>query len=78
MKNVVVYPDLKEIAKKMPGATYISYPTAVAVASFAKIMPQIKMRGVFPPEALNSKIRRDILIELEGYGIKVQQEFSRI
>lgn len=78
MRNVVTYPDLKDIAKRMPGATYISYPTAVAVASFAKMIPQIKMRGVFPPEALSSKIRRDILIELEGYGIKIQQEFSRI
>lgn len=78
MRNVVVYPDLNEIAKRMPGATYISYPTAVAVASFAKIIPQIKMRGVFPPEALTSKIRRDILIDLEGYGITVQQEFSRL
>jgi len=77
LKNIVIYPDLTEIMKRMPGATYISYPTAVAAASFVKTIPQIKMRGVFPPEALSSKIRRDILIELEGYGIKVQQEFSR-
>lgn len=78
IKNTVIYPDIKAIMKRMPGATYISYPTAVAAASFAKAIPRIKMKGVFPPEALDSKLRRDILIELEGYGIKVQQEFSRI
>ncbi len=77
IKNTVIYPNLEEIMKKMPGATYISYPTAVSVASFIKVFPKIKKYGVFPSEALSSKIRRDILIELEGYGIKIQQEFSR-
>lgn len=78
LKNTVIFPAIADIMKRMPGATYISYPTAVAAASFIKVLPKIKNTGVFPPEALSSQIRRDILIELEGYGITVQQEYSRI
>jgi saccharopine dehydrogenase-like NADP-dependent oxidoreductase len=78
IKESVTYPDLKHIHKIMPGATYISYPTGVAVYAFLKVMPKIKEKGVLPPEALNHEIRKEILLELESNGIVVNEEFSKI
>lgn len=81
-KNVKIrttarYPDLKEISKKFPGATYISYPTGMAAASFAKIIPKIKEYGVFPPEALASELRKQVLIDLENKAFVLDEEFRK-
>ncbi|MBW3004890.1 saccharopine dehydrogenase NADP-binding domain-containing protein [Candidatus Woesearchaeota archaeon] len=77
IKNTVIYPDLKEISKRFKGATYIAYPTALAAAAFAKIIPNMKNHGVFPPEALDENLRKDVLLELEGNGIVVDEQFSK-
>ena len=72
-----MFPDLKEISKLFPGATYISYPTGVAAYAFFKAFKKIDNYGVFPPEALNSEIRRDVLIELENKRILINNQFSK-
>ncbi|MBN1792456.1 saccharopine dehydrogenase NADP-binding domain-containing protein [Candidatus Woesearchaeota archaeon] len=77
MKSTIVYPDLKEIVKRFPGATYISYPTGISAAAFTKAMHMIKTTGVFPPEALEHDVRKEVLIELEANGIRVEEEFSK-
>jgi saccharopine dehydrogenase (NAD+, L-lysine-forming) len=78
VKNTVVYPDLRQISKIFKGATYISYPTGLAAYAFAKTLPDIKKYGVFPPEALDSHIRKKVLIELESKGIMVDEQYSRV
>lgn len=77
IKKAVVYPDLKNINKIMPGATYISYPTGLAAYAFLKALPKIRGKGVFPPERLSSDVRKEVLLELENHGIIVQEEFSK-
>jgi len=77
IKMTAIYPDLKQIFKKMKGATYISYPTGLAAAAFAKTIPKIKENGVFPPEALNSDLRNEILLNLENNGTIIDEQFSK-
>ncbi|MBU1202336.1 MAG: saccharopine dehydrogenase NADP-binding domain-containing protein [Nanoarchaeota archaeon] len=78
IKKTVIYPDLKQIQKVMPGATYISYPTGLAAYTFLKILPRIKEKGVFPPEALRPEIRKEVLLKLENNGIVVNEQSSKI
>jgi saccharopine dehydrogenase-like NADP-dependent oxidoreductase len=77
IKNSVIFPELKEISKKFPGATYISYPTGLSAVAFAKAISNVKEYGVFPPETLNSRARKEILLDLENNGIIVREEFSK-
>lgn len=76
-RNLATFPDLKKILKIMPGATYISYPTGVSAAAFFKIIPGLDSYGVFPPEALDENSRRNILIELESNGAKIEEIFQK-
>ncbi|MFH1064795.1 MAG: saccharopine dehydrogenase NADP-binding domain-containing protein [Candidatus Woesearchaeota archaeon] len=78
IKKIVTYPDLIAIQKVMPGATYISYPTGIAAYAFFKILQKIKEKGVFPPEALDAGLRKEVLLELESRGIVVDEQSSRI
>lgn len=71
------FPDLKEITKIFPGATYISYPTGTAAYSFLKVIPKLKTAGVFPPEALEESARREVMLNLERNGIVMSQQFQK-
>jgi saccharopine dehydrogenase (NAD+, L-lysine forming) len=75
IKKIVIYPDLINIQKIMPGATYISYPTALAAYAFFKIIKIIKKYGVFVPEALDNSIRKEILAKLENYNVIITEEY---
>jgi saccharopine dehydrogenase (NAD+, L-lysine-forming) len=76
IKMSAKFPDLREITKKSPGATYISYPTGTAAYSFSKIIPKMKTAGVFPPEALDGDMRKEVLLNLERNGIIINQQFQ--
>lgn len=67
VKYSVIFPYQKEIGKMNIGANFISYPTALSAKLFAMIMPKIKKKGVFPPEALDSNIRKEVLEELKKH-----------
>ena len=77
IKMSATLPDLKEITKIFPGATYISYPTGTAAYSFSKVIPKMKIAGVFPPEALNDEMRKEVLLNLERNGIVINQQFQK-
>ncbi|MBW2995105.1 saccharopine dehydrogenase NADP-binding domain-containing protein [Candidatus Woesearchaeota archaeon] len=77
IKIAAIYPDLKHISKIFRGATYISYPTGLAVTCFTKILPEIEEYGVFPPEALSAKNRKTMLLELENKGVIIDEQFSK-
>lgn len=74
IKTSVVFPNLREIQKKSPGATYISYPTGLSAASFTKIIHEIKKSGVFPPESLESGIRKKFFSEMKNKGIFIRNK----
>jgi saccharopine dehydrogenase-like NADP-dependent oxidoreductase len=77
IKMSAIFPDLKEITKIFPGATYISYPTGTAAYAFSKIVPKIKTAGVFPPEALSDDMRKEVMLNLEQNGIVISQQFQK-
>ena len=64
-KYSVVFPKQREIEKLNLGANFITYPTALSVKLFVMAIPKIKRRGVFPPEAIEPEVRKEILRELE-------------
>lgn len=54
-KEWLICPSIFEIQKKMPGATYISYPAGLAAYLFAKYLLKTDFKGIIPPEGLPEK-----------------------
>lgn len=73
VKYVVRCPTLKEIMRRCPGATYVAYPTAVAAAAFARVIPQIRKPGVWPPETLEKPLRDQVVQKLRQGGIRIEK-----
>lgn len=78
IKSTAVFPDLKRISRRFPGATYVSYPAGVSAVAFSRALPSVKARGVFPPEALGPRVRKEILLDLESSGIVVNEQYSKV
>ncbi len=72
IKKEICFPDLKEITKRLPGATYVSYPTGLGAAAFALTIPQIKTPGVCPPEGLKAEYRKKVLDNLMKLGLSMK------
>lgn len=70
----VAFPREKDIDKLNLNANFISYPTALMLKLFAMKTSKIKHFGVFPPEALDKNIRKEILENLKKEGIKVKSK----
>jgi saccharopine dehydrogenase-like NADP-dependent oxidoreductase len=64
-----VFPDLRQVMKLRPGATYVAYPTALCAAAMSAAVPRIGRAGAMPPEALDRAIRRTVLRELKDAGV---------
>ncbi len=77
IKYIAKYPDLRKISKIFSGATYISYPAGMAAIAFCKVIPKIDTYGVFPPEAIGFKIRKDILTDLKNKGIIINKQILK-
>jgi len=77
-KKAVIYsamfPNQEAINKISPNANFISYPTALSTKLFAMQINNLGKTGVFPPEAINKKIRMDILKQLEKNHVKVYKK----
>lgn len=74
-KYSVVFPKQRDIEKLGLGANFISYPTALSVKLFAMAFLNIERKGVFPPEAIEDNVRREILRELERSKVKIVKNF---
>lgn len=73
IKLSVIFPPQRDINALHPGANYISYPTALMASLFIRSLPLIKLRGVFPPEALSPGARKSIFQKLKKVkGIKME------
>lgn len=74
-RRYVFFPSQRRVAQLMPGATYITYPTAVCALAMLKAVKGRRLRGVLPPEVLPRPLRRLVLEELEKHHIIVSEEF---
>ncbi|HTK04427.1 MAG TPA: saccharopine dehydrogenase NADP-binding domain-containing protein [Candidatus Eisenbacteria bacterium] len=73
-----VFPDLRQVMRLHAGATYVSYPTALCAAAFSKTIPGLRTPGAIPPEALEGAVRKTVLRELKGAGVRfVRRESKR-
>ncbi len=69
----------KMINKRLHGANYISYPTAISSTIFLKsIYKGKKLHGILPPEALPKAVRKRILNELERREIILNVEYKKL
>ncbi|MEZ0345563.1 MAG: saccharopine dehydrogenase NADP-binding domain-containing protein [Infirmifilum sp.] len=71
----VIFPSQRKVNEISPGATYISYPTALVALVFARRILGYRISGVYPPEALPRAVRRGILEDLEKNKILVNLDF---
>ncbi|KHO48384.1 MAG: saccharopine dehydrogenase [archaeon GW2011_AR5] len=71
IRSSIVYPTIRQISKEFPGATYVSYPTAISAFAFYKSMHLVDSNGVFAPESLSKSVRENILQELKNARINV-------
>jgi len=69
----------KMINKRLHGANYISYPTAISSTIFLKsIHKGKKLHGILPPEVLPKAVRKRILNELERREIILNVEYKKL
>jgi len=70
---------LCEVQEKIPGATDESYMTGTPAAIFAKMLAhnKIETTGVFPPECLAPKVRKEFIAELAEKGISIHEKVER-
>ncbi len=70
-KAMILFPDQIAINKIYPGANYVSYAAGLSAAIFALSISKIKQTGVFPPEAIESGARNEIIEALRKRDIKI-------
>jgi saccharopine dehydrogenase-like NADP-dependent oxidoreductase len=70
---------LGEVQEKIPGATDESFMTGTPAAIFAKMLAhnKIETTGVFPPECLAPKARKEFIAELAKKGINIHEKVER-
>ena len=73
-----VYPDLKEILRRAPGATYISWPTAISAVAFTRALIRHDRPGAIPPEALPAELRARVRHDLELRGVHFAETSSNV
>ncbi len=75
-----VFPGVKELMKRMPGANPVAYVTSVPASTFTTMLAkgEIETKGVIPPEGLEPKVRNAFLAELAKKGIIVNEKVERL
>lgn len=70
-KAIIMFPDQKTVNKLYPGATYISYAAGLSASVFALAIPDIKSKGVFPPEGLGKDECLRVTDNLKKGGVEI-------
>jgi len=75
----VPFPSLREVQKKLSGATHESYVTGISAAIFTEMicMGEIKAKGVFLPECLERKTRDTFIAKLAEKDIKIHERAEK-
>ena len=74
----ILFPGQRTINKVLPGATYITYPTALSLVAILRAVKGKRLRGVLPGELLPRPIRRMVLDYIRGKKIHIGEEFKTI
>jgi saccharopine dehydrogenase-like NADP-dependent oxidoreductase len=74
----IIFPGQRTINKVLPGATYITYPTALSLVAVLRAVKGKRLRGVLPGELLPRPIRRIVLDYIRGKKIHIGEEFKTI
>jgi len=71
----VPFPTLREVQKKLSGATHESYVTGVSAAVFTEMVctGDIKAKGVFLPECLELEARETFIAKLAEKDIEIHE-----
>jgi len=71
----VPFPSLREVQKKLSGATHESYVTGISAAIFTEMvcMGEIKAKGVFLPECLELRARETLIAKLAEKDIEIHE-----
>ncbi len=72
LRAYILFPNQVEINKIYPGANYVSYAAGLSAAIFAEAIPTLSKKGVYSPEAIESKDRDSILKKLKKAGVKIE------
>ena len=75
-RRFVLFPSQRRVNELLPGATYITYPTALCAVALLRALRGRRLRGVFPGEALPRHVRKLVLEYLEEDKIVVNEEFK--
>jgi len=73
-------PNSTAACERIPGASDVSYATAVSAALFALMMlrGQVKHTGVFPPEVFNKEEREIYFKIMKEWGIKIHKRVEMV
>lgn len=74
----IIFPSQRTINRTLPGATYITYPTALSLLATLKAVKGRRLKGVLPGELLPRPIRREVLEYIRGKKIHIGEEFRTI
>ncbi len=76
----VLFPSLREVQKKLAGATHESYVTGVSGATFTEMVciGDIKTKGVFLPECLEREAREIFIAKLAEKDIKINEKVEMV
>jgi saccharopine dehydrogenase (NAD+, L-lysine-forming) len=71
--SYVLFPSLREVQKRLSGATHESYVTGISAATFTKMVctGDITAKGVFLPECLELEAREKFIAKLAEKDIKI-------
>jgi len=75
-RRFVLFPSQRKVNELLPGATYITYPTALCTVALLRALRGRRLRGVLPGEALPKHVRKLVLEHLEEDKIVVNEEFK--
>lgn len=70
-KALIMFPDQKVVNKLYPGANYISYAAGLSASVFALAIPNVKEKGVIPPEGLGKEECLMITDNLKKGGVEI-------
>jgi len=73
-------PDAKTANEKIPGASDVSFATAVAASIFSLMLlrGQVKHTGIFPPEVFGKEERETYFKGIGGWGIKIHKKVTEL
>ena len=73
--SYVLFPSLREVQKRLSGATHESYVTGISAATFTKMVctGDITAKGVFLPECLELEAREKFIAKLAEKDIKIHE-----